>query len=107
MAASWDRRRFLGSAAGVGALAALGDLSFLRGLRPVAAEDARILPGHVQLRPEIEPLVGLIEETPRDRLLESVAAEIQSGVSYRRLLAALMLAGVRSIKPRPVGFKFH
>jgi len=29
------------------------------------------------------------------------------GVGYQELLTALFLAGVRSIKPRPVGFKFH
>jgi hypothetical protein len=29
------------------------------------------------------------------------------GLEYRELLAALLLAGVRNIQPRPVGFKFH
>jgi hypothetical protein len=61
----------------------------------------------VRLRPEIEPLVGLLEDTPREMVLESVAAEIRRGVSYRQILAALILAGVRNIQPRPVGFKFH
>ena len=27
--------------------------------------------------------------------------------SYREVLTALLLAGVRNIQPRPVGFKFH
>src|SRR5207253_5056043 len=50
----------------------------------------------------------LLEETPRDRLLEEVAARIKSGLSYRELLAGLLLAGVRNVQPRPaVGFKFH
>src|SRR5262249_39320556 len=40
-------------------------------------------------------------------LLEEVAARIKRGLSYRELLAALLLAGVRNIQPRPVGFKFH
>ena len=48
-----------------------------------------------------------LEETPRERLLEEVAARIKRGLSYRELLAALLLAGVRNIQPRPVGFKFH
>ncbi|MGI8782871.1 MAG: hypothetical protein ACR2L2_04365 [Acidobacteriota bacterium] len=49
----------------------------------------------------------LLEETPRQRLLEEVAARIKRGLSYDELLAALLLAGVRNIEPRPVGFKFH
>jgi hypothetical protein len=88
-------------------LAGLGDLAFLRGLPPVAAQEARVTPAQVRLRPEIEPLVRLVEETSRERLLEVVAGEIRRGLGYDRLLAALMLAGVRNIKPRPVGFKFH
>ena len=61
----------------------------------------------VRFDPDIEPLVRLLEDTPRERLLERVAAEIQRGLAYRELLAALLLAGVRNIQPRPVGFKFH
>jgi len=51
--------------------------------------------------------VRLLEETPREQLLENVAARIKQGLNYRELLAALLLAGVRNIQPRPVGFKFH
>ena len=62
----------------------------------------------VQLRSDIEPLVRLLEETPRDQLLEVVGGRIHAGLNYRDLLAALLLAGVRNIQPRPeVGFKFH
>ncbi len=102
-----DRRRLLGAAAGCGAAAALGELAFLTGLKPVAAREARLEAEHVRFRPEVEPVVRLIEETSREKLLEAVAAEIRGGLDYQRLLAALMLAGVRNIKPRPVGFKFH
>src|SRR5262249_29303405 len=91
-----------------GALLGLGDLSFLSRLRPVSAEEASLDPRVVRLEPEIEPLVRLLEETPRDRLLETVAARIQRGLSYREVLAALLLAGVRNVQPRPsVGHKFH
>jgi hypothetical protein len=107
MAQEWNRRRFIRDAAGVGALATLGDLSFLGTLRAVAAEEAQVGPRHVSLRPEIAPLVRLLEETPRERLLEIVGTEIRKGLGYRQLLAPLMLAGVRNIEPRPVGFKFH
>ncbi|MFN3648501.1 MAG: twin-arginine translocation signal domain-containing protein [Armatimonadota bacterium] len=104
---SRSRRQFLARTAAGGALAAAGELSFLSALRPIAAEETQVKPGHVRLRPEIEPLVRLVEESPRDRLLERMAEEIRRGTSYREVLAALMLAGVRNIKPRPVGFKFH
>jgi hypothetical protein len=88
-------------------LAALGDLGFLAQLPPVSAAEAK-LPGPLaRLSPEIEPLVRLLEETPRERLLEEVAARLARGLSYREILATLLLAGVRNIQPRPVGFKFH
>src|SRR5437867_1405946 len=61
----------------------------------------------VRFHPDIEPLVRFLEETPRERLLEEIAARIHRGLTYRELLAALLLAGVRNIQPRPVGFKFH
>jgi hypothetical protein len=91
-----------------GALIGLGDLGFLSQLNPVSAAEARLEPNVVRLQPEIEPLVRLIEKTPRDRLLEEVAERIRKGLSYRDLLAALLLAGVKNVEPRPqVGFKFH
>ncbi len=50
----------------------------------------------------------MVEETPRESLLEEVGARIRTGISYREVLAALFLAGIRNIQPRPsVGFKFH
>src|SRR5438876_753373 len=101
------RRRFLKTAATTSALLGLGDLSFLSRLPRVSAEGSRLDPKVVQLRPEIEPLVRLLEETPRERLLEEIAWRIHRGLNYRELLAALLLAGVRNIQPRPVGFKFH
>jgi hypothetical protein len=103
-----NRRRFLQTAGTAGALLGLDGLSLLTGLRPVSAADARVDPGRVRLDTGIEPLVELIEETPRERLLEEVGARVRKGLSYRDLLTALFLAGVRNIRPRPnVGFKFH
>src|SRR2546425_2689118 len=101
------RRRFLKTTIGASALLGLGDLGFLSQLRPVSAAEAKLEPDMVRFRPEIEPLVRFLEDTPRERLLEEVAARIRRGLSYRDLLAALLLAGVRNIQPRPVGFKFH
>jgi hypothetical protein len=103
-----NRRTLLQGAAAGGALAGLGDLSFLGRLPRVSAAEAATTRGAVQLRPEIEPLVRLIEETPRERLLEEVGARIRNGATYPQVLAGLLLAGVRNVQPRPsVGFKFH
>jgi len=105
---STSRRTFLRTSSIGGVLAGLGDVSFLAGLPPVSAAEATPDPKVVRFSPEIEPLVRLIEETPRNRLLEAVAERIRKGASYREVLAALQLAGVRNVQPRPaVGFKFH
>src|SRR6267378_4182013 len=101
------RRRFLKTAITAGATVGLGDFSFLQCLPRVAAEEAKMDSKMVRFHPDIEPLVRFLEETPRERLLEEVAARIHHGLTYRELLAALLLAGVRNIQPRPVGFKFH
>src|SRR5262245_17263481 len=102
-----SRRHFLRSTAAVGSLAAVGDLAFLSHLRPVRADEAKLDPKLVHLQSDIEPLVRLLEETPRARVLEEVGSRVKKGLTYRELLAALLLAGVRNIRPRPVGFKFH
>lgn len=103
-----SRRTFLKQGATVGALAGLGEAALLANLAPVSASDAKLDPDIVRLQPEIEPVVRLIEQTPRDELLEVVATRIRGGLSYRDVLAALLLAGVRNVEPRPsVGFKFH
>ncbi len=107
-ASTTTRRALLGRAAAGGTLLGLGDFGFLGRLRPVSAAEATLPPAVVKLRPEIEPVVRMLEETPRDRLLEEVADRIDNGLSYRQILAGLLLAGVRNVQPRPsVGYKFH
>ena len=108
MARKLSRRAALKTGAATGAILGLGELGFLSQLGPVSAAEAKLEPKIVRLQPEIEPLVRLIEETPRERLLEEVADRIHKGLSYRELLAALLLVGVKNVEPRPsVGFKFH
>src|SRR5262245_34542591 len=101
-----SRRTFL-SATAVGAMAGLGNLSFMSRLPAVSAAETGLDPKVVRLDPEIEPLVKLFEDTSREKLLEAVGEKIKKGTSYREVLAALLLAGVRNVQPRPVGFKFH
>jgi hypothetical protein len=73
------RRELLKTGAATGGLLGIGNLGFLAKLTPVSAAETRLEPEVVRLQPEIEPLVRLIETTPRDRLLEEVADRIQRG----------------------------
>src|SRR4051794_32570167 len=99
-----QRRTFLQRA---GCAAALAGLGFLNRLPLVSAAEAKLPKEIVKFHPDIEPLVHLLEDTPRERVLEEVATRIHRGATYQEILSALFLAGVRNIQPRPVGFKFH
>jgi hypothetical protein len=101
----FGRRRFLQSASALGL--GLGSWELLRGITPAHAADMKVGPDAVRFRPEIEPVVRWIEETPRERALEVAVGHLKDGLSYRDLLSGLFLAGIRNIKPHPVGFKFH
>ena len=108
MASRTTRRGFLCTTAVTGTLVGLQARDLVAGLPAVSTDDARPQPGVVQFRPEIEPIVRLLEDTPRDKLLEEVAHRIRHGLSYQEVVSALLLAGVRNVQPRPsVGFKFH
>ena len=101
------RRQFIRTAAATSALVAGGELAFFSALPRVSAKDAVLDTKAVRFSGDLEPLIRLLEATPRDRLLEEVGARVRRGLGYQPLLAALLLAGVRNIQPRPVGFKFH
>ena len=85
----------------------MGDRCLFPQLPSLQAAESKIPSNFVRFSSDIEPLVRLLEETPRARLLEEVAQRIKNGTSYREVLSSLFLAGVRNIQPRPVGFKFH
>jgi len=101
------RRQFIRTASATSALVAGGELAFFSGLPRVSAKDAALDTKAIHFSDAIDPLIRLLENTPRDRLLEEVGGRVRNGLSYQQLLAALLLAGVRNIQPRPVGFKFH
>ncbi len=103
-----QRRRFLKCLGITGTTVSLDGLGLMPSLPRVSAADAKLPVNAVKFSPDIEPLVRLLEETPRDRVIEVFAEKIRGGTSYREVLAALLLAGVRNVQPRPsVGFKFH
>jgi hypothetical protein len=107
MSSPLTRRDFLTNSTRAGVLAGIGNFAFLSGLPSLSAAEVKASSGKVRLHADIEPLACLIEDTPREKLIEAVVGKLHEGLSYSRLLAGLLLAGVRSIKPRPVGFKFH
>src|SRR5262249_44007539 len=107
MSSPINRREFVKGAATAGALAGLGNLAFLRGLPPLAADEVRVPPNMVRFGADIEPLVRLIEETERERLLETAAVRVRLGTTYQELRAPLFRAGVRTNNPRPVGSQSH
>ena len=102
------RRQFLERLGATGCVLSLSELGCLTQLPRVSAAESKLPANAVVFDHDIEPLVRLLEDTPRDRVIEVFAAKIMSGTSYRDVLAALLLAGVRNVQPRPsVGFKFH
>ena len=108
MAQRATRRQFLKFAGASGTALGFGSLGFLTRLPPVSAQEVRLSPRLVKLDGAIEPLVRLIEETAQSDLLEKVAQRINQGTTYQQVVAALFLAAIRNVQPRPsVGFKFH
>src|SRR5436190_2171838 len=78
-------------------------VSAIAGLFPrVTLGETRLEPGSVR-----ESIVQLIEDTPREKLIEEMAFRVKKGLAYKDVLAALFVANVRNVQPRPVGFKFH
>ncbi len=102
---SLPRRRFLQASAAMGIGSGLG--LGVSQITPALGSALIVRPESVRLRPEIEPVVRWIEEIDRDQILEKAISEMKGGLPYRDLMAGLFLAGIRNIKPRPVGFKFH
>jgi hypothetical protein len=100
------RRDFLRGFGGT-LIAGSGALAGLRAILPAHAADVKVEPEIVRFGPDMEPIVRWIESAPRNRIIEGAIERLRDGLSYRRLLGGVFLAGIRNIKPRPVGFKFH
>ncbi|WP_047812976.1 hypothetical protein [Rhodopirellula islandica] len=102
------RRQFMEVLGGASAALALSDVAMMHGLPRVSAAEAKLDHNTVRFSDDIEPLVRLLEDTPRERVVQAFADKIRSGTGYREVLTALLLAGIRNVQPRPsVGHKFH
>ena len=73
-----------------GALVGLGNL-FLPSRLLLATADVQPASHLAPVQPEMQCLVRLLEETPRGRVLEEVAARIRQGLSYHEVLRRLLL----------------
>ncbi len=96
MFAKPTRRRFLQTVASGSALLGLGDLSDFLHLASAAPEQVNGSPWEVRYGADIEPIVRLIEEAPREKCVEVLAEQLRRGLSYRRFMAAVFLAGLRN-----------
>ena len=99
-----SRRDFLHISASVGFLGGLGSIG---ALGRALAQDANVGPDLVRLSADIEPIVRVIEGTPREKIIEAAAGLLRSGVGYRQFMAALYLAGIRNVDSRSAGSRFH
>ena len=98
------RRRFLQATAMGSIASSLPWASLPR----VSAQEAQSKNLSVKFATDIEPLVQLLETTPREDVIGVCIKKIHTGLNYQDLLAAIQLAGIRNVQPRPsVGFKFH
>jgi hypothetical protein len=97
------RRRFLQTAAGA---ASLG-LPHAPLLGELAAFGAAPPPATMRFGPDIEPIVRLIEETPRDRCVAVFLDRLRGGLPYRRFLAAVLFAGIRRHRSHHDVYKIH
>jgi hypothetical protein len=90
------RRWFLQTMAGTASLG-LADVTALRHLGAFAAEEPAPGSDKVRFGPDIEPLVRLIEETPRAQCVPVLIEQLRLGLPYRRFLAGVFFAGIRRL----------
>ncbi|MBS1824723.1 MAG: hypothetical protein JST93_05345 [Acidobacteria bacterium] len=74
---------------------------------PLTRAAAQITPNTLRFASELEPLVALLESTPREKCAAMAVQQLRKGTPYKQLLAATFLAGIRNVNPRPPGFALH
>jgi hypothetical protein len=100
------RRQFL-QAGVTGATLCLVDSHVLRGLAALGAEAPEAPPERVRFGPDLEPVVRLMEETPREECVRVFLAELRRGLPYRMFLAASLFAGIRRARSNHEVYKIH
>ena len=92
MSTGLNRRSFLGSSAAAGSAIALGDLAFFQSLPTVSAAELQ-RSDVVMLRPEMEPIVRLIETTPPLGIVGSDRATNSKGTELHRVIGRTPTGG--------------
>ena len=64
--------------------------------RAVGAAPATKMREPVPVQPEIERLVRLMEDQPRDRVIPALVREVRKGLTQRRFLAAALMTAIRN-----------
>jgi hypothetical protein len=82
----------------------LADSPVLRGLAALADDP---LPEKIRFGADLEPVVRLMEETPRDDCLGVFVKELRRGLPYRKFLAASLFAGLRRLHSNHEVYKIH
>ena len=90
------RRWLLKTMAGTASLG-LADVTSLCGLCAVAEDKSGPAPTTVTFGPDIEPIVRLIEETPRSACVRVLIEQLKLGLPDHRLLAGVFFAGIRRL----------
>jgi hypothetical protein len=98
-----SRRRFLQTAAGAATLGLphvplFGELAVFGDEPP---------PATMRFGRDLEPVVRLIEETPRNRCVAVFLDQLRRGLPYRRFLAAVFFAGIRRYRSHHDVYKIH
>lgn len=92
------RRQFISSTAAAATAATVSEWAALLPISPASAADMRVTTELVRFGAEIEPIVALIEKTPREKCVEAMMLRLRDGLPYRQFLAALYLAAIRAAK---------
>src|SRR6478736_4293895 len=97
------RRHFLQAAAGAASMC-LADGTVLRGLAALGAEPPT---EKIRFGPDLEPIVRLMEDTPREECVRVFVGELRRGLPYRKFLAASLFAGIRRARSTREVYKIH
>jgi hypothetical protein len=97
------RRRFLRTVVGAAALG-LPNVPLLGELAAFGAEPP---PDTMRFGADLEPIVRLIEDTPREKCVAVFIDQLRRGLPYRRFLAAVFFAGIRRYRSHHDVYKIH
>jgi len=86
------------TASATGAALGLSEWAGLLPFSPASADEAKVTPDLIRFSPEIEPIVRLIEETPREKCVPVFIEQLRHGLPYRHFLAAQYLAAIRAAR---------